>query len=513
MPADAVTTIDVPSLDELDERIRAGLAGGTRVDSARVNEEVYQFRSIQYLEMREGEDPESFRRRPKRTTTIARGVVGKLSEPVYDPGPSRQLSGSAELDRWLQQVYAACQVDALLGEAEDAALLNHVAAIQVEATGQPDRPVRLWLWKAHQFEAFTRDGDPVNPWAVCTWDVVPAGFGKVRTRYRVWSALEMRTYLTAPYGGTEPATGRRADILDEAIPTPYPGVLPFAFVRAKPAATVSTFWEGGFGDPLVRLNLEMDRAESNLAEHVEEFLNPDRFVKNVPLGTQFYQRTGEYHLLRSNPALKVGDSNAQPDVFQLQAQLGVESARLDMERRCNTVIEQLGLPLQAVYGDASTDLSGVAIVAKMVPLVRRTRRRQRQCTEHEIDLAGKVLGVAGAWYGGWVLAKQATAAAKAPPLVVTWPEPQVPLPTPERDEADRYELEMGLSDPIEVLAKRRGVTIEQAETLAAEIAARRKRWAQLMGESAEPDAPGETGDAEPGDSPEEPSDGEEEGQG
>ena len=52
----------------------------------------------------------------------------------------------------------------------------------------------------------------------------------------------------------------------------------------------------------------------------------------------------------------------------------------------------------------------------------------------------------------------------------------MPLPTPERDLADQAELELGLTDPIEVIAKRRNLTLEQAEEAAEAIAERRAKW-------------------------------------
>jgi hypothetical protein len=490
LAADAYTPPEsVPSLDLIDDEVRSGLpSSATRRDGARTAEEVYQYRSLQYLEKREAESDDRFRARPKRTTTVLRGVTDKLAEPVYDPGPTRAWPDDLVVQEWLSRAYAACAVDALLLEAEAAATLNHVAAVQVEATGDARRPIRLWLWKGHQLEVITRDDDPVNPWAVVTIDAVASGPRKIRTRYRAWSAGELREYRTEPFDDATTAGGRRADWLAQAGPTPYPGVLPFVFLRAKPAPSVSTFWEGGIGQPLVALNLDLDRCESNLAEHVEAFLNPIAYARNIQDSQRLFIRPGDFVVLKGTAAQRTGDARSEPDLAYLQAELGVEPARLDMKARCDATLEELGLPLTTIRSDSSTDLSGVAIVAKAVPLTRRTRKRQRQLTEFEQELAAKILAVAAAWYGpqGWPDATRAMAAAREPALVVTWPEPQIPLPTPERDAADAWELEQGLTDPIEVLARRRGITLEQAEALAAQIADRRQRWATLMGE---PDTP------------------------
>ena len=106
--------------------------------------------------------------------------------------------------------------------------------------------------------------------------------------------------------------------------------------------------------------------------------------------------------------------------------------------------------------------------------------------EFEECLAATALAVAGVWYGDARLIPAAT----DPELVVVWPEPRIPLPSPERNDSDAWELEQGLADPIEVLARRRGITLGQAEELAIEIAERRAKWSALMGEPTPPDPTG-----------------------
>ena len=91
------------------------------------------------------------------------------------------------------------EVNVRMQQADRAASLNHVAALQVEATGDPLRPLKLWLWKGHELAVFCRDNDPLEPWAVVTIERIPAGTGRLRTRYRVWTAFERRTYLTEPW--------------------------------------------------------------------------------------------------------------------------------------------------------------------------------------------------------------------------------------------------------------------------------------------------------------------------
>lgn len=61
-------------------------------------------------------------------------------------------------------------------------------------------------------------------------------------------------------------------------------------------------------------------------------------------------------------------------------------------------------------------------------------------------------------------------------LVLSWPEPEIPIPGPDRDAADRAELEMGLASRVQLLMRRRGITREQAVREIERIDEDNKRW-------------------------------------
>lgn len=474
----------IPALDTIADEVRAGLpCSRERLAEARLNEDYYQLRNAQYVPRREGESDEDYAARPKRTSKLTRCVIRKLTEPLYSPGPTRNWEADAEVDTWLQDVYEDAHLNARLQSADRAATLNHVAAIQVEATGDPERPIKTWLWKAHEIEVFCRDNDPCQPWAVVTIEQVPAGLGKCRTRYRVWSALERQTYLSEPHGPRD-MSPRRADqlVADESGPSPYPGVLPFVFIRNE--APESDFWEGGIGSALRECNAELDREISDIAEHVREFLNPFPWARNLAPEQRFFAQVGRFNQLAASASLKLGDQGGQPEVGYAQAMLGVEQGWLNCKTYADQTLEELDVPLTIVRQDATTDLSGVAIVAKQMPLIERTRARQPQFSETETELAATLLAVDGLYHGN----AAHIAAAADPQLMVLWPEPRIPIPTPERNEADSWELEKGLADPLEVLARRRGLTLEQAEELARQIAERTATWNTLMGDVIAPPA-------------------------
>jgi len=472
----------IPSVDTIERQILEGLpADAHRLDEATTAEDFYQFRNHKHLRPRREESQADFQARPKRYSRITRTIVRKLTEPLYSNPPTRTWEGDPTRTEWINSTLSQAEANSRLMSADRAATLNHVAALQVEATGDPARPIRLWVWKGHELAVFVRDGNPIEPWAVCTIEKVPCeSVGRVRTRYRVWSALERRTYLTDEHLPDSSPSKSATLLSEESGPTPYPGVLPFVFVRHEPAD--AAFWEGGIGKALTEANAEADRRQCDLAEHMSRYLNPFGFARNIPATASFTNKPGGFTHLQADPAVRAGDQSGQPELGYLQAQLGVQDAWADLRAFLDSTCEELEVPLSVIRSDSSTDLSGVAIVAKQMPLIDRTRARQVQFNETEKDLVSTVLAVYGTWYGDPACVQ----AAIDSKLMVVWPEPKIPLPTPDRDQADAWELDQGLTDPIEVLARRRGITLFQAEELAEQIAERRKAWNAIMSDKPDP---------------------------
>lgn len=481
------------SLDLIEEEILAGLpAHADRLCAAFDAEEYYAGRNVAYVPRRESEDWNDYLRRPKRTSKLTRKVVRKLTEDLYTPGPMRKLGGNAAADAWLQDVYAKNHINPLMQSADRKATLNGVAAIQAVATGRPEKPVRLYLWGAHEFVVWAWPDDPGEAWAVCTIAREQrAGRNGMeqRARYEAWTRDEHRVYRTRwqPVPSPQNYTQRRyrdlfgqparlvPDLSGEPAGSgqnPY-GTLPFSFVHDEPP--ISDFYEGGIGGILRECNAEVDRELSDLAQHAREFMDPDRFTRGVSSSWRREKRPGQWQALTANKAT-LEDGGVQPEALIVQPELNVETIWYNARTYVNQTLQELDVPLVATIEDASVEASGIAIVAKHVPLLQRTKARQPQFTVAEADLAAMVLAVAGNFYSE----PQLTAAALDPTLAVIWPEPKFPLPTPERDAEDLADLEAGRKSVVQVTAERFGLNKDQAWDQLLQVLDENERYADEL---------------------------------
>lgn len=510
------------SLDVIESEIRAGLVlHADRLSMAYDNEEFYACRNQAYIPRRESEEWRDYLKRPKRTSKLTRKVIATLAKGLYSPGPTRRLKDGAAADAFLQGVYEQNHINALMKRADRLATLNGFAAIQAHATGRPAKPVLLTLWGAHECVVWTWPGDQTEAWAVVTIVRETQSQGSTqsqRLRYEAFSRDEHRVYLTkwfvapAPQSYDYLQTRYRGCFGREAFFTsalsgspagsgknPY-GVLPFSFCHNE--AVVSDFYAGGLGDPLRDCNAEIDRELSDLAQHVHEFTNPDRFLFGVSSSWRREKKIDRWQLLP--PGKDAEGEAADPRAELVQATLEVESVWENASRYANLTLEELDVPLVAVHSDVSTDLSGIAIVAKHIPLLERTLERQPLFAVAECELASMVLMVGGMSYAADDPDGALATASEECALELTWPPPTMPLPTPERDAADKFEMDEGISSLVGVVAKRHGFTIEQSKEAILEVIEQNKWLKSVMPPPETLDALGNVVDPNAVDDPKDP---------
>ena len=219
------------------------------------------------------------------------------------------------------------------------------------------------------------------------------------------------------------------------------------------------FWTPGIGTALREANARIDNEVTQLAEAIQYYANPIPIATNVDERWRPVIRPGSFvHLPRALPLSVVGETPPSPTLHYLQASLDIAGLWHDVDRHVSAVLEGLRVPAAAARMDANALRSGISIIAEQAPLLTRARHRQRAYLRYETNLAHTCFKVASAYYQGEQLGLAADRG-----LVLSWPEPIIPIPGPDRDAADQAELTMGLASRLQILMRRRGITREQAE--------------------------------------------------
>lgn len=429
-----------------------------RLDDARENQRYADLEYDEEPERRPGESDWDAARRPRKTTGFLHQVLNRLCAHAYNPGPQRRVSDAA-LDELVRLVYQQNHIDAIMAEAERLATAGSVAAIQVRWVGDrtPEKPVDLQVWGAEEFAVFESPDDPRVPEAVVTIDRADH-----RTRYRVWFDDAVHTFATAKAGGDD---GRRTaggtiamEMFGSPAPNPY-GVLPFAFLHYR--QPVRQFWCASPGTFLRRAEEVANREISDLAEAIVKYSAPVAWFKNV--GPEFnpVAGTGRFlRLMRGGPTYS-GDGFAEagePDAGYLQAQLAIEEIWQDVRHTLDQAAEACDLPPGALRLDYADAPSGFSIVARSFPLYDRAKQRRPIYQRAECDLIRVVGAVHAARTGDAAMA----AAARRATVTLAWPEPRIPVPGPDRDEADAWEINLGIASRLQVIQRRYGLDHDQA---------------------------------------------------
>lgn len=445
------------NIQAIEDEIVAGLQENVRkrLDEARVNHDFYLGNFGPYSPRDVGRDYEA--PRYIRTSLIMYRIVQVLTQHLYARGPSRTLTDAPEATEWLQAEYARLGVDGLLQEADRLSTVGDVCAIQIAGTGDPESPIRILLWPAHQFHVWESDEDPTVADAVATID-----YTDERRRLRLWTADEVRTYETDKLMPGQTAGGTAYRLVDTELHD-Y-GLPPFAFVHFNQPST--QFWSGGLGDNLRVLNDYMNSFLTEAGDNlryagkqitvmfgVSEAWNPPKPIKPADIW-------------KVPPAyLDEGGNGIPPDIKPLETNdAGIEVGWNDAQSYIDHSLECYGIPPSTIRMVQTSAKSGAAIVGEQLPLIIYAMGRQRPFGSYEKQLARVSLAV-----GRAESARMGRPVASLDPrladgLALRWPSlvPELPLYGAAQDQADQWALACGLTSRIQVTMRKFNMTRDEA---------------------------------------------------
>ncbi len=422
------------------------------------NQQFYDLEAEGFEPRREAETEFDYAGRPKRTSGFTRQAINRLCQHTYNPGPQRTIADDDAAHDLLQQIYEQTHIDAVMNEAERLATLNDVACIQVIATEDgtgalPDEPIDLQIWGRDEFTVFLDPRDQRKAFAFVTIDRYDE-----QTRYRLWFTDEVHTFVTRKAGDSDTPEILAYELSDSPRPNTYE-CLPFAFIHYD--APVRRFWTPGPGTFLRRGEKRLNDQLSEQAELIKKYLHPIGLFFNV--SPELNPEVGPGRFIRLTPGMAgyTGDGYAPPgppDARYLQAELNVSAVWEDIQNFMGQLAEAIDLPPSALRLDYSDAPSGISIIVRAFPLLTRARQRRPIYQWAECSLAKTILTCLGNHYSKPALVETA----KKLKLMLSWPEPRIPVPGPERDQADEWELALGIKSRVNVAEERYGLTEDQA---------------------------------------------------
>ena len=157
-----------------------------------------------------------------------------------------------------------------------------------------------------------------------------------------------------------------------------------------------------------------------------------------------------------------------PEAKYLESSFDIGAVREYIRGEANDALKELGIPLQVTPDDDGQGglaaPSGISVTAQEAGVIAYSKGRQPLFELHETRFFQLVARIGGCAAAGLPssLTLALNVVADDPSLRVAWPEVSIDLPGPDRDTADTFELTYDLTDPIELLMRRQGLTEEEA---------------------------------------------------
>lgn len=465
LPIGAAEPIDGDVTPDL-ERILLEVKKGCKDHEKGINEaqeitDYYDGESEKYIPYRPSEDTLSWLTRPKRISMITRQAVDGLTSHLYKPGPrNRRIASDDAVSEWYSNVCQDIHINGLMQHADRLATLHGICAIGVYPMGESRRPINYHLYPRHEFAYWASPNNPRQATAICTI----TKFNADTTRYRLWTDTAYYTFYKGKDWGYMPG-GWNTARYDPATSGPHGyGVLPFCFVtHALPTITLET---KGLGCSLKKINLALNIDKSNLALWVHHYARPLGFVSGVgPDWRPKFVEGGFVPLITRHDSTE--DSPVIPSASYLESSFDIKSVLDWTLQNAAAGLREVGIPdslASKVTGGGGTGApSGLAIAANDADLITYTKGRQSLFEVHESELAKLVCKIGASEPAGLgSMAASLERAAADPSLRVSWPQPSIDLPGQAMDLADQWELDNGITDPIEVIMRRQGLDEREA---------------------------------------------------
>jgi hypothetical protein len=415
------------------------------------NIDYYQMRGAKMIPRRDAETDQDYRIRPKRHLPFTHRVINVLCSKLYCPGPNRAIVDQDAASEWLDQVYTQNLINSLWQNADRMSTLNGMAAFQVSATGDRNRPIKIQLWTGwHEVIPFEHPDVANEIASVVTVDLIDN-----RTRYTWWTDQFYRVYQTDKLYPGQTSGGRIAHYEPKLSgDNPY-GIIPFAFIWYElPLNGIDSV--EGLGPFLSSLNETIDVEISDMAQGVQQYHNPIPCAYDADVSWAPIVAPGKWMRVNSVPTdLERGPT---PRLEYLQAQLDIAGGWTNIRGVVDSELEALGIPLTAYRMDSNTLPSGAALVAEQKPLMDYAVTRREPFRVYETGLARVALTVGRAFYRQPGLTTQGQDLT----LNLTWPAPTIDLPGPDRDTQDQDSLAMGLESRVMIVMRRFGMDRDQA---------------------------------------------------
>jgi len=381
---------------------------GARLQTGRFLWDMYRGDQLRYLPRLGADSHADFARRPHRHfLNLTRVLVDILSQ-LYRRPVERTFEGDARAAERIRRAYARNPLDLLLLTCDRLARLQGVCALGVTyESGE----LRLWPWPAHRLLVVPDPAMPVRPLAVVA---LAAGEGDLA---HVWT----------PERACTVSSGRVIRETEHGL-----GRVPFAFAHDR--TPVDGFWVEGRGHSIAPANAEFNAKLTEMAQTVSlqgfgvmEVVNPD-----------------PAHPLVISPAraIQFSVSGDTPYGVNFKApNAPIAGLIADLEFHLRTLLKSQRIPESALSVHATTDASGLSILAQQTPVMEDRIERQQLFRAFEADLLECCLATLREHEGLGGRCEQR----------VNYPEPELEQSASERRARDEWRLKHGMTTPWQLM--------------------------------------------------------------